>query len=57
MMPPQSPTCAIHFPPAGDVPLLIASSSIQPTIAAGIPAKGPQQTSAAIASTNAIVAF
>jgi hypothetical protein len=56
-MPPQSPTIAIHFPSAGERPFFIASSSIQPTIAAGIPANGPQQKKPATAKPSAAIAF
>ncbi len=44
-MPPHKPTIAIHLPASDDCPFLIESSSIQPTIAAGIPVSGPQQKS------------
>ncbi len=56
-MPPQSPTIAIHFPSAGERPFFMASSSIQPTIAAGIPANGPQQKKPATARQSATIAF
>lgn len=57
IIPPHNPAKAIQRPPSGDLPFLIESSSIQPTIAAGTPAIGPQQISAAIANTNAAIAF
>ncbi len=55
-IPPQSPTIAIHLPESEDWPFLIESSSIHPTMAAGMPVSGPQQKSAAIANPSAIIA-
>ena len=55
-MPPQIPTNAIHLPAAGAWPVFIAPSSSQPTIAAGIPVKSPQQSSPAPARINAVTA-
>ncbi len=56
-IPPHSPAIAIHLPSAEDRPLLIESNSSHPTIAAGMPVNGPQQSSATIASINAATAF
>lgn len=55
-MPPQRPTVAIVLPFAEARPDLIASSSSQPSIAAGIPSSGPQQRNAPIAISIEIIA-
>ncbi len=55
-IPTHNEIVAIVLPLAGDLPFLIASSSSHATIAAGTPANGPQQSSAAIAKIIAISA-
>ncbi len=56
-MPPHNPVCAIHLPAGDDLPFLMASSSIHPTIAAGTPVKPPQHKRPIMAKTNAAIAF
>lgn len=53
----QNPALAIPRFDSGERPCLIASISIFPRIAPGIPAKNPQQKTLMIPSTKEITAF